>query len=40
MIPAKRFFVKPKQRIQGQAPPQRGSAPEGRPGFGLPLEGA
>jgi hypothetical protein len=22
-----------------QAPPQRGSAPEGGPGFGLPLEG-
>jgi hypothetical protein len=23
-----------------QAPPQRGSAPEGGPGFGLPLKGA
>jgi hypothetical protein len=25
--------------ILAQAPPQRGSAPEGGPGFGLPLEG-
>jgi len=29
-----------KVNILAQAPPQRGSAPEGGSGFGLPLEGA